>query len=54
MKSNASKAKGTKPKAKKAELRDLKPRKAEATKGGTTTATNAARFDPYKNFKFHP
>ena len=48
MKSNASKTKGTRTKAKKAALKDLKPRKAAATKGGTTN-----RFDPYKNYKFH-
>jgi hypothetical protein len=51
MKNNASKAKGTKAKAKKAGLGDLKPSKADATKGGATTST---RFDPYKNFKFRP
>jgi hypothetical protein len=48
VKNNASKAKGTKTKAKKVALRDLKPSKADVTKGGT------ARFDPYKNFKFRP
>ena len=49
MKNNASKAKGTKPKAKKTALKDLKPRKGDAAKGGTA---NTTRFDPYKNFKF--
>jgi hypothetical protein len=51
MRNNASKAKGTKTKAKKATLGNLKPNKADATKGGTT---NSSRFDPYKNFKFRP
>jgi hypothetical protein len=51
MRTNPSKPKETKAKAKKAGVRDLKPTKADATKGG---ATNTARFDPYKSFKFRP
>ena len=51
MKNNASRSKGTKAKGKKAAVRDLKPSKADATKGATTSS---ARFDPYKNFKFRP
>ena len=51
MSNKASKAKGTKAKAKKAPLRDLKAARTDATKGGTTSST---RFDPYKNFKFRP
>ena len=51
MKTNPSNAKGTKTKAKNATVRDLKPTKTDATKGG---ATNTSRFDPYKNFKFRP
>jgi hypothetical protein len=45
------KAKETKTKGKKAAVRDLKPTRADATKGG---ATNSSRVDPYKNFKFRP
>lgn len=48
MKTSQSKAKGTKTKVKKA-VRDLKPSRSDAAKGG---ATNTSRFDPYKNFKF--
>ena len=51
MRTKPSNAKETKTKAKKATVRDLKPTKADATKGG---ATNSSRFDPYKNFKFRP
>jgi hypothetical protein len=51
MRNTASKAKGSRTKAKKAALRDLKPSTADATRGGTT---NSSRFDPYKNFKFRP
>lgn len=49
-KNNATKAKGTRTKPK-AALRDLKPNKGDATRGG---AANSTRFDPYKNFKFRP
>ena len=48
MKNHTSKAKGTKKIVKQAALKDLKPSKTEATKGGAT------RSDPYKNFKFRP
>jgi|KBSSwiStaDraftv2_1062776.scaffolds.fasta_scaffold290892_3 hypothetical protein len=51
MRTSPSNAKGTKAKAKKAAVRDLKPTKADAAKGG---ATNTTRFDPYKSFKFRP
>jgi hypothetical protein len=51
MRTNPSSAKGTKTKAKKAAVSDLKPPRTDATKGG---ATNTSRVDPYKNFKFRP
>ena len=51
MRTNRGKAKGIKAKTKKAVARDLKPTGADATKGGSTSAS---RLDPYKNFKFRP
>ena len=51
MRTSPSNAKGTKAKATKAAVRDLKPTKGDATKGG---AANTTRFDPYKSFKFRP
>ena len=51
MRTNASKAKTSGTKAKKATVRDLKPTRTDAPKGG---ATNTTRFDPYKSFKFRP
>jgi hypothetical protein len=51
MRTKPSNPKRATTKAKKAAVRDLKPTKADATKGG---ATNTSRFDPYKNFKFRP
>jgi hypothetical protein len=49
MKKSARKAKGETGKRKNAAVKDLKPTKTGATRGG---ATNTTRFDPYKNFKF--
>jgi hypothetical protein len=51
MRTNRGKGKKTKAKTKKAVARDLKPTGADATKGGSTSAS---RLDPYKNFKFRP
>jgi hypothetical protein len=51
MRTNRGKAKATKAKAKKTVARDLKPTGADATKGGSPSAS---RLDPYKNFKFRP
>ncbi len=49
MKKSAPKARGAPGTGKKAAMKDLKPTKAGATKGGRT---NTTRLDPYKNFKF--